>query len=306
MSKLYLCNYADFRYKAQQDLNTRSAYEKGKVDKVLEFYEEDIADLKAEHPEHFKTGRGGGLWLWKPYIILKALAQINYGDYLFYCDTGAVFIDDLHKMLPDFHASGKDLMLVEQPLLAHCYTKKECYHLMGWNDYSGNQVLGGYILMRKSDAVIGYMQEWLENMADIRKSHGDHYMKEIGEFDEFIQHREDQSVLNILRQKWGVEAHRDPSDFGEFPWQYMGAGGYHSKKYPNSHYPTILLCVRQNDPVAYERTYREAVRRHKIGLNTEWTARLFYLPMNTRHFVRMTCRRMGVENLLNKLMGKKA
>ena len=125
MAKLYVCNYANEKYYPQQQLNTQSAYEKGKVDEVLEFHEQDIVDLKKIYPEHFKIARGGGLWLWKPYIILKALDMIEDGDYLFYWDSGAVFIDDLHLMIPDLEASGHDLMVVEQPLLSHCFTKKE-------------------------------------------------------------------------------------------------------------------------------------------------------------------------------------
>lgn len=304
MSELYLCNYADFRYKAQQVLNTRSAYEKGKVDKVLAFHEEDIADLKKECPEHFKITRGGGLWVWKPYIILKALAQIDEGDYLFYCDTGAVFMDDFHKVLPDFEQSGRDLMVFEQPLLAASFTKKECYHLMDFDDYSGSQIISGYILMRKSKVSIAYMQEWLENMKDIRKANGLHYLPEIKEFKRFITHREDQSVLDLLRRKWGIVAHRDPSDFGEFPWQYMPAGGYHRKKYPNSHYPTILLCVRKQDPQEYEKKYRKAVRLHKLGLNTEFLMRLRLTPVFLRMLGRRLADGLGLGNVLNRMLSK--
>lgn len=46
MAKLYVCNYANEKYYPQQLLNTQSAYEKGKVDVVLEFHEQDIVDLK--------------------------------------------------------------------------------------------------------------------------------------------------------------------------------------------------------------------------------------------------------------------
>lgn len=302
--KLYVCNYANEKYKFQQNLNTKSAYEKGKVDSVIEFHECDIADLQKQFPEHFKIERGGGLWLWKPYIILKALERIEEDDFLFYCDSGAIFIDDLHKMLPDFVASGKDLMVVEQPLLSHCFTKKECYHLMDWHDYSGNQILSGYILMKKSNTSIEYMEEWFENMKDIRKAYGKHFLPQIEEFKDFISHREDQSVLDILRKKWGLIGYRDPSDFGIFPWQYMRAGGYHSKKYPNSHYPTILLCVRKNDPIEYEKKYHNKIKLYKIGLNNEIVARVKLLPMYIRHIGRLVLDFLGMGKLLDKILNK--
>lgn len=304
MAKLYVCNYANEKYYTQQQLNTQSAHKKGKVDGVLEFHEQDIVELKKEYPEHFKIARGGGLWLWKPYIILKALGMIEEGDYLFYCDSGAVFVDDLHLMIPDLEASGHDLMVVEQPLLSHCFTKKECYELMDWHDYSGNQILSGYILMKKSKQSITYMQEWLDNMKDIRKAYGKKFLPEITEFKDYVSHREDQSVLDVLRQKWGLKGYRDPSDFGIFPWQYMRAGGYHRKKYPNSHYPVILLCVRKNNPESYERAYFKALRLNKIGLNNEFIARLKLLPMHMKHQGRIFANKVGMGRVLDKIMHK--
>ena len=295
---LYVCNYANERYKSQQRLNTHSAYEKGLADKVLEFHEEDLADLKARYPEHFKIVRGGGLWLWKPYIILQALSRINDGDYLFYCDAGAVFIDDLHLMLPDLEASGKDILLVEQPLLSRQFTKSEVYHLMDYHNYEGNQVLSGYILMKKSGMSVEFIQQWFEYMTDIRLAYGKKFIPEIPEFKDFVSHREDQSVLDILKYKWGIEAHRDPSDFGLFPWQYSTCGTYAPKQYPNSHYPVILLCVRRANPDTYRRTYERNLKLHRWGLYNYQTVWLrVMLPRHIRHAGRMLLEHLGLGRL---------
>ncbi|MCM1108882.1 MAG: hypothetical protein NC388_07490 [Clostridium sp.] len=66
---------------------------------------------------------------------MKAMDEINDGEYLFYCDSGAVFISDTHRLIPDLDASGKDMMVFEQPLLARAFTKRETYHLLGCSDY---------------------------------------------------------------------------------------------------------------------------------------------------------------------------
>lgn len=301
---LYVCNYADEKYKAQQELNTSSAYEFGKVDQVIEFHENDIQDLKEAHPEHFKIPRGHGLWFWKPFLILKAFKKMKEGDYLFYCDSGAVFIDDIHLLIPDLEKSGKDMMVFEQPLLSRCFTKAETFHLMGCTDFSGNQLLGGYILLKKTEESVFYMEEWLKAMSDIRVLSSATYCPNITEHKDFISHREDQSVLTVLCKQWGIEGHRDPSDFGIFPWQYMRAGGYHRKKYPNSHYPVILLCVRKNNPETYKQAYQEALRKYKLGLNNEFIARVKLSPMHCRHWGRLLARRIGMESVLNKILGR--
>lgn len=301
---LYVCNFADEGYKSQQQLNSKSAYDEGRADKVIEFHPEDLHELKDKFPGHFKIKRGYGLWFWKPYLVLKAFEQMANGDYLFYCDSGAIFIDDIHKLIPDLNESGNDMMVFEQPLLARCFTKGETYKLLECTDFSGNQLLGGYILFKKSTKSIEYMKSWLKAMSDLRVLSGEKSNQSIADHKDFIAHREDQSVLTILCKKWGINAHRDPSDFGVFPWQYMRAGGYHKKKYPNSHYPVILLCVRKNNPQEYEQNYRKAVRLHKLGLNNEFTARIKLLPMYMRHWGRLFAEKVGLGKVLDRLLRK--
>ena len=64
--------------------------------------------------------------------------------------------------------SGKDIMVYELPLLNKCFTKEETFHLLNCNDHSGNQILGTFILLRKSNQSISYMNEWFNTMTDIR------------------------------------------------------------------------------------------------------------------------------------------
>lgn len=301
---LYVVNFADENYRNKQILNTKSAYEKGKADKVFEFYPEDLSEIKTKYPEHFDVKRGYGLWFWKPYIILKALEQISEDEFLFYCDSGSIFIDDIHKLIPDLQNSGKDIMVFELPLLNKCFTKKETFHLLNSDDYSGNQILGTFIFLKKSSNSILYMTEWFNAMTDIRALDPKTYFTKIENPKYFIVHREDQSILTILCRKWGIEAHRDPSDLGLFPWGYLRAGGYHRKKYLNSHYPVILLCVRRNDPVIYEQNYYKALRKYKRGLNNELIARIKLLPMYMRHWGRIACESFGLGTLLDIILNK--
>lgn len=301
---LHVINFADANYARQQELNTSSAYERGKADKVISYHEEAIEPLRERYPDHFAIKRGFGLWFWKPYLIMKAMDEINEGDYLFYCDSGAVFIDDIHQLLPDLEASGRSMLVFEQPLRACCFTKGETYHLLGCNDFSGNQLLGGYILLRKCEESYKYMQEWHEAMTDIRVLSGEKFLPEIKDHRDFVSHREDQSVLTLLCKKWGIEGHRDPSDFGEFPWQYAMAGGFHRKKYPNSHYPTLLLCVRKEDPNVYEQRYRKAVADKHSDLYYDIKTWWRILPNKIKHTGKVILLSMGLECLHKKIKSK--
>jgi len=298
---LYVINFADTNYARQQELNTLSAYEKGKADRVIEFHEEDIMELKKLYPEHFKIKRGYGLWFWKPYLIMKAMDEINDGGYLFYCDSGAVFISDIHRLIPDLDASGKDIMVFEQSLLARAFTKGETYHLLGCSDYEGNQLLGGYIFLKKSEKSRGYMQQWHDAMTDLRVLSSEKFLPGIKDHKDFISHREDQSVLTILCKKWGIEGHRDPSDFGEFPWQYASVGGFNRRKYLNSHYPTLLLCVRREDPAAYAEKYRKAVANKRSDLYMDIRSWYHNLPKRIRHKGKIFLLTLGLEGVYKRL-----
>lgn len=297
---LYVMNFADANYAYQQEQNTSSAYERGKADKVINYYEEDIEALREHYPEHFAIKRGFGLWFWKPYLIMKAMDEINEGDYLFYCDSGAVFIDDIHQLIPDLETSGKSMMVFEQPLRACCFTKGETYHLLGCNDFSGNQLLGGYIFLRKCEESYKYMQGWHIAMTDLRVLSGEKFLPEVKDHRDFVSHREDQSVFTLLCKKWGIEGHRDPSDFGEFPWQYAMAGGFHRKKFPNSHYPTIILCIRRADAKSYEMAYRNKVKNRRSDFYYDMTTWKKTLPNRIKHFGKVMLIKIGLYRLKKK------
>lgn len=304
MSKLYVCNFADENYALQQKNNTQSAYQPGKADEVYEYHPEDLADLKLKYPDHFSINRGYGLWFWKPYLILKTMEQMSEGDYLFYCDSGSVFIDDIHKLILDLEQSEHDIMFFEQPLLNRCFTKKETFFIMGSHDFSGNQLIAAFLFLKKSHESISYMQSWFNEMLDIRVLSPQKFLSDIKEDKCFIAHREDQSVLTILCKRWKIKPFRDPSDLGLFPWGYLRAGGYHRNNYTNSHYPVILLHVRKNNLEVYKQNYIKAVRLHKLGLNNEFTARLRLLPMYMRHCGRLIADKVGLGKVLDRLLRK--
>lgn len=71
---LCVCNFADDGYAAQQRLNTKSAYKKGKADKVFEYHPSDLIELKAKYPDHFKIKKR--LWT----LVLETLFDFkSYG-----------------------------------------------------------------------------------------------------------------------------------------------------------------------------------------------------------------------------------
>lgn len=76
---LYVVNYANGEpYESYRKINTRTAKWFGKADRVIEYSSKDIPQsYKEAYKDIFAYKRGNGLWLWKPYLINKALDEIK-------------------------------------------------------------------------------------------------------------------------------------------------------------------------------------------------------------------------------------
>lgn len=268
---IYCINYADEKFRQQQKYNTRTAYAKGKADKVIEYSPIDIDDVfKTKNKTIFANSRGDGLWLWKPYIINKTLQIIEDNDYLFYCDAGSVYIDKIQYLIDCMEEQKLSVMLFELPLLARQFTKKEAFFLMEYKNYDQNQILAGYILLKKCDYSKKIISEWLEACTEEKILSPNKFLQEIEEFDDFVAHREDQSVLNIIARKNNLPVFRDPSDKGARPWEYASKNwSYVPKIYQNSNYPTIILGNRKENPILYKYKVRIKNILNKIGFYTQ-------------------------------------
>jgi hypothetical protein len=94
----YFINYASNGFLNSQIEGIRTA-------KLLGFetyaYSESNIDLefKSKNKNIIEKKRGGGYWIWKPYIILDMLNKINDSDYLIYMDSGANLIGNPQKYL---------------------------------------------------------------------------------------------------------------------------------------------------------------------------------------------------------------
>lgn len=55
-------------------------------DKIILFTDKDLPESITNHPL-YNMERGGGYWLWKPYIILEILSRIEENDILVYVDA---------------------------------------------------------------------------------------------------------------------------------------------------------------------------------------------------------------------------
>jgi len=265
-------NYANAKYRKHQRLNTKTARLFGKVDKVYSFSPEDIDEHFYEQNKNILSQkRGAGLWLWKPYFILRVLDKINDGDYLLYVDSGAFYIKNIKPLLTILKKSGQDIMLFKIPLLECQWSKKEM--LLKMEAYTDrirftNQIMSGFILIRKTTQTINFIKKWLELCQ--QESYNFPKEKDGSEDFMYIAHRDDQSILSVLAKKEGIIPFSDPSDYGKFPIRYLNSEFLFCMKEKQKMYQlehTYFILTRGYNPLAYTLKFFLRCFLSKFGLN---------------------------------------
>ena len=221
-------NYADEKYVDAQSMNSKSALKFG-ADKVFSFGPNDISqDFRKKYSQILSVERGNGLWLWKPYFVKKCLDKMNEGDILFYCDSGAFFfrnIKNFLKRVGEFNIIAFDIPLIEEQ-----FTKRLLFEKMNCNSNyykKSNQIIATYFIMKKSKITIRFVDEWLnlcEQYDLISPSN------QYNEINNFIAHREDQSIFSLLCKKYEIPVFQDISQRRFFPKSYKNDKNFIFKK----------------------------------------------------------------------------
>ena len=113
-----------------------------------------------------KNRRGYGYWLWKPFLLLQLMRQIDYGDLVFYADSGTELnvkggarFSELRGM-----ASCSDLVVFEIGERAASWTKGDIFHAFGLNlgdpIANENQIMATAGFFRKTHATLSILNYW--------------------------------------------------------------------------------------------------------------------------------------------------
>lgn len=177
--------------------------------------------------------------MWKPYIIKKALSEIEEGEYLFYCDSGSQFVNSLNSLMASFDAKF-DIMPFELQYIEKHWTKRDCFKLLDCDESNfieSKQIIGGFSLWKKSDFSIKFVSEWLQYAQDSRILTDTDNQLELPNYEGFVSHRHDQSIFSLLIKKNNIKVYRDPSQFGSDFFDL----------YSESLYPQIVISTRKRN-----------------------------------------------------------
>ncbi len=253
--KKYLVSYANKNfYKKQKRLN-KSAMKFG-IDKLIPYTDKDLkqTNFYKENKETLDNqGIGAGFCLWKPYIISKSMEKLNEGDILFYVDSGAEIIYDINPLV-ELCKKQSGILLFNGIHTNKFWTKRDCFIRMGCDSkkyWDSPQTAGGYQVYIKNEKSMKFLNNFL-TFAKLPGMIDDTPSKEPN-FEDFIEHRCDQSILSNLAIKYNIKTFRNPSQGGNYlkkpkirkkgewlMYPYVYLDDYDK----NSDYPTIFFNRR--------------------------------------------------------------
>lgn len=200
-------NYAHARYLDAQKLNTETALSRGGFDVSFSHGLKDLdSEFVNQNQYTLSHHRGAGYWIWKPYLILKYLRQIEENDWLMYTDSGLYFCDNPWPwILPEEENIGhKGIMTFGQAFTNGMFTKRDCFVLMGMDtdDFRNHpHRMANIFVCKKTLFSIAFVEEWLRFASDPRIVTDIPNTQKLPNYPEFRDHRHDQSILSLLTIK---------------------------------------------------------------------------------------------------------
>jgi hypothetical protein len=216
MSKIYGISYTSRNFNDRYTNITNLGNKCGLFDTFKCFREQDIDyEFKEKYKDVWNMSqRGGGYWIWKPYIIAKMLSQMNDDDILVYIDAGCHINmsteskQRFNEYIDMCNKSQSGLLRFQLTHQEKNYTNTQTIHYFkhkfNINDELMNtyldsfQLLATVIILRKNEYTIKFFNQVLEILNDDPKLFTDIYTNMYTNINTNEKHRHDQSIMSLL------------------------------------------------------------------------------------------------------------
>lgn len=270
---IHLITYADKNFHLASKLLMSEARALNIFDKIHCYTPNEIKDFLSDKWIS-KYPRGGGYWIWKPYIVSLELGKMNDGDILLYVDAGCQFIDSpkwdyyfdlLSQYDAIFMRFDRQVNYGFTPTV-RCWTKKSAIRYFesscekkDWIDET--QFITGCFFVKKTSNTVKFIKKWGHFMCQHQDLVTDTTDEERDEQDPlFCEHRHDQAILSLLL--------------------YTTKGQYNFLFYPEEiewHYnlddnKRAIIAARRKDSWARnnkKRVFRKIIKNELISLRNQ-------------------------------------
>lgn len=214
--KSVLVSFATAAYRNSQLAIADSALIVGGISRVDMWNPERLkeTDFYQQYSSLLDQQRGAGYWVWKPYIILRALNEASDQEFVVYwdCRENCQFKQNITPLLQwcEEHNDGI-LPGAYIPFWGKnkLWTKRDAFVYMGcdsakfWNHC---QVQASFSVWQKNEKSVSFLEKWLYYCVDSKIVSDMPNTSGLPNFPQFIDHRHDQSVLTNLVIKEGIKS----------------------------------------------------------------------------------------------------
>lgn len=177
----------------------------------------DLLNNNKDFKEVFEKDKGGGYWIWKPYIIYKNLMKLNDNDILVYTDAGSMIYrkkpnkskERFTKLFKFIENNKNGLIAIDQKYIEKEFTKGDIFDYFNFRNsphiYNTTQYNAGAIhCIRKCNRSMDLYEEWW-NIAKNNPHFFDDTKSLSKNIEGFKGNAHDQAVWSLLCKKYNVK-----------------------------------------------------------------------------------------------------
>lgn len=220
--KVWLLNYADDRFghkgkvfKRAQQAMSESALIHG-VDSVASWNWDKLSatEFYNKHQEYLERLYPLNGFVFKPYLTLRTLAELNDGDILIYYDSGdgAHIFDTSVGPLVEMCIANGGTLIHQWGETNQKWTKRDCFYFMGLDDpeyHNATAMQATWFVLQKTDFTMQFVREYLHYTLDERiASYENARACGLPDLPGFVENRGDQSVLSLMAHKYHLKTFR--------------------------------------------------------------------------------------------------
>lgn len=200
--------YGDTGYEAAKEKIVLDAIGTGEFDEIYSYGRDDLSDeLLAS--DVIKVKRGGGLWSWKPDIILSTFERAEDGDIIVYCDAGCSISPSKEWKAYWKKLENHDIVVQRLYQRTDKWTRKEILDMFRPNGETWRrsyQYLATVTILKVSEFARNFISEWRNLMISHPRLAMDVTLEELPlQHSSFIENRHDQAIFSSLVYKFLAE-----------------------------------------------------------------------------------------------------
>lgn len=204
--KKVLITYGDKKFEMSKNRFIQNAHALNIFDEIIAYSDKDLSE-ELKQSEIINEKRGGGLWSWKPDVILTTLNKMEDGDILVYCDSGCTVYpcnewNHIWKSL-----ENHDIIAQRIYQRTDKWTRKSIIEYFAQTNSKNwtkcYQHMATAIILKATPFTRAFVSEWKDMMISHPEMVKDVTIEEkVNEAECFIENRHDQAFYSALTYKY--------------------------------------------------------------------------------------------------------